>query len=73
MLFRSEAALKENQSLNASFIQIAEAARQPDSPAPSRLPQLLLVGIAISLALGVILAFILEFIESLSRARTEQA
>jgi uncharacterized protein involved in exopolysaccharide biosynthesis len=68
----NEAALKENQSLNASFIQIAEAARQPDSPAPSRLPQLLLVGIAISLALGVILAFILEFIESLSRARTEQ-
>jgi uncharacterized protein involved in exopolysaccharide biosynthesis len=70
---KSEATLKENQSLNASFIQIAEAARQPDRPAPSRLPQLLLVGVAISLAFGVILAFILEFIESLTRARTLQA
>jgi uncharacterized protein involved in exopolysaccharide biosynthesis len=65
----NEAALKENQSLNASFIQIAEAARQPDRPAPSRTPQLLLVGVAISLAFGVILAFLLEFIESLVRAR----
>jgi len=69
----SEAALKENQSLNASFIQIAEAARQPDRPTPSRTPQLLLVGLAISLAFGVILAFILEFIESLARSRTAQA
>lgn len=68
-----EAALKENQSLNASFIQIAEAARQPDSPAPSRTPQLILVGLAISLAFGVILAFILEFIESLARARNAQS
>jgi uncharacterized protein involved in exopolysaccharide biosynthesis len=68
-----EAALKENQSLNASFIQIAEAARQPDSPAPSRTPQLVLVGLAISLAFGVILAFILEFIESLARARNAQS
>ena len=68
----NEAALKESQSLNASFIQIVEPARQPDRPAPSKTPRLLLVGAAISLAVGVILAFVLEFIESLGRARTGQ-
>jgi uncharacterized protein involved in exopolysaccharide biosynthesis len=67
----NEAVLKENQSLNASFIQVAEPARQPDRPAPSQTPKLLLVGAAISLALGVILAFVLEFIESIRRTRTE--
>ncbi len=65
----NEAALKESQSLNAGFIQVAEPARQPDRPAPSQLPRLLLVGVAISMAAGVILAFILEFIESLGRSR----
>jgi len=69
----NEAALKESQSLNASFIQIVEPARQPDRPAPSRIPRLMLVGAAISLAFGVILAFVLEFIESLGRARGRSA
>ncbi len=68
----NEAALKESQSLNASFIQIVEPARQPDRPAPSKTPRLLLVGAAISLAFGVILAFVLEFIESLKSARPER-
>ncbi|MBC7259182.1 MAG: hypothetical protein H5T65_08030 [Chloroflexi bacterium] len=65
----NEAALKESQSLNAGFIQVAEPARQPDRPAPSQLPRLLLVGVAISAAAGIILAFVLEFIESLGRPK----
>ncbi len=67
----NEAALKESQSLNAGFIQVAEPARQPDRPAPSQLPRLLLVGVAISAAAGVILAFVLEFIESLGRSKAK--
>jgi uncharacterized protein involved in exopolysaccharide biosynthesis len=65
----NEAALKESQALNASFIQILEAARQPDRPSPSQTPRLLLVGAAISLAFGVILAFVLEFVESIGRGK----
>jgi uncharacterized protein involved in exopolysaccharide biosynthesis len=62
-----EAQLKERQSLNAGFIQIVEPARQPDRPAALNTTRWLIVGGALALLVGIILAFVLEFIESLAR------
>jgi len=67
----NEAALKQRQAQNVSFIQIIEPARMPDRPAPSRTPKLLMVGTLVSLISGVILAFILEFL-SILRAPTQR-
>ena len=61
----NEARLKEKQATNVSFIQIVEPARMPDSPAPSRTPKMLAVGVVLSLIAGVILAFVFEFLSIL--------
>lgn len=61
----NEARLKQSQANNVSFVQIIEPARMPDRPAPSRTPKMLAVGAIASVILGMILAFVLEFISSL--------
>ncbi|NOZ72422.1 MAG: hypothetical protein GXP38_11015 [Chloroflexi bacterium] len=59
----NEARLKLNQGKNIGYLQIIDPANMPSAPVPKRTTQLLLVGILISLLVGVILAFILEAIE----------
>lgn len=59
----NEARLKLNQGKNIGYLQIIDPANVPSAPVPKRTTQLLLVGILISLLVGVILAFILEAIE----------
>lgn len=63
----NEARLKETTALGVGYIQITEPARTPDAPAQSNLPRLAAVGGVASLMAGIILAFILEFIEGLAR------
>jgi uncharacterized protein involved in exopolysaccharide biosynthesis len=64
----NEARLKEAAALQVGYIQITEPARTPDAPAQSNLPRLAAVGGVTSLMVGIILAFVLEFIEGLSGA-----
>jgi len=61
----NEARLKQQQGLNVGYLKIVEPARRPDQPLPNRTLQIALVGGALSLVAGVVLAFIFEFIESL--------
>ncbi len=69
----SEARLKVDQATNVSFIQIIEPARMPDRPAPSRTPKMLTVGALVSVILGIMLAFILEFVSMLRRPTPERS
>jgi uncharacterized protein involved in exopolysaccharide biosynthesis len=62
-----EAQLKERQSLNAGFIQIVEPARQPDRPTSIQTSRWLMVGGAMALLVGIILAFVIELIESAAK------
>jgi len=68
----NEAVLKEDQAMNVGFIQIVEPARRPDAPAASQLKLMLPVGAAASILGGIILAFVLEFMQSVSTALREQ-
>ncbi len=64
----NEARLKEAAALQVGYIQITEPARTPDAPAQSNLPRLAAIGGVTSLMVGIILAFIIEFVEGLSGA-----
>ncbi len=68
----NEAVLKEDQAMNVGFIQIVEPARRPDAPAASRMNLMLLVGTAASILGGIVLAFVLEFLQSVGKALREQ-
>jgi len=68
----NEAKLKEATVLGVGYIQIVEKARTPDAPAQSDLTRLLALGAIGSILAGIILAFILEFFESLGRAVTSK-
>ena len=63
----NEARLRESQAKSVGFIDILEPARYPDKQAASKLPRLVLIGGIVSLLTGVILAFLLEFFESLGQ------
>ncbi|NLS77036.1 MAG: hypothetical protein GXY76_07240 [Chloroflexi bacterium] len=63
----NEARLRESQARSVGFIDILEPARYPDQQAASKLPRLLLLGGVISLLVGIVLAFLLEFLESLGQ------
>ena len=63
----NEARLRESQARSVGFIDILEPARYPDKQAASKLPRLLLLGGVISLLAGIVLAFLLEFLESLGQ------
>ena len=67
-----EAVLKEDQAMNVGFMQIVEPARRPDAPAASKMKLMLPVGAAASILGGIVLAFVLEFLQSLGRALREQ-
>ena len=68
----NEAVLKEDQAMNVGFIQIVEPARRPDAPAASQMKLMLPVGAAASILGGIVLAFVLEFMQSVSAALREQ-
>jgi uncharacterized protein involved in exopolysaccharide biosynthesis len=63
----NEARLRESQARSVGFIEIIEPARYPDTQAASKLPRLVLIGGLLSLLAGIVLAFLLEFLESLSQ------
>jgi len=63
----NEARLKESQVRNMGYIQVIEPARTPDRPLPSKLAQFALAGAVISLLAGVVLAFVIEGVESFTR------
>lgn len=58
----TEAKLKENEILNATYIQMLPA-REPSSPLPRVNPKILVLGGVGSLALGIMIAFILQAVE----------
>jgi uncharacterized protein involved in exopolysaccharide biosynthesis len=64
----NEARLKQLQAERLGYIQIIEPARTPDAPVPSKLPQLLVVGGVVSILVGFVLSFLIEFVSSLNRA-----
>ena len=65
----NEAALKQSQALSMGYLQVVEPARPPERPAPSRFGRIALVGAVVSILVGGVLAFFLEFLESLRRPR----
>jgi uncharacterized protein involved in exopolysaccharide biosynthesis len=58
----TEATLKENEVLSATYVQVLPA-REPRRPLPLVTPKALLLGAVVSLALGIILAFVLHAFE----------
>jgi uncharacterized protein involved in exopolysaccharide biosynthesis len=64
-----EAQLKQKQGTSIGYLKIVDPARRPDQPVPSRALQIALVGGVLSLVAGGVLAFVLEFIESLRNQR----
>lgn len=69
----NEARLREGQATSVGFIDIIEPARYPDKQAASKLPRLVLIGGLVSLLTGIVLAFLLEFIESLGQQQSPTA
>lgn len=68
----NEAGLKQAQAEKLGYIQITEPARKPDAPVPSKTLQLAAAGGAVSILVGLILAFLLEFLSSLGKAARRQ-
>jgi uncharacterized protein involved in exopolysaccharide biosynthesis len=68
----NEARLKQVQAERLGYIQITEPARKPDAPVPSRTLQLAAVGGVVSILVGFVLSFLLEFLSSLGRAARKQ-
>jgi capsular polysaccharide biosynthesis protein len=58
----AEAQLKENEIVSATYVQVIPA-REPSRPLPLVDPKVLLLGVLGSLALGVLLAFVLQALE----------
>ncbi|HBY97257.1 MAG: hypothetical protein M5U01_07600 [Ardenticatenaceae bacterium] len=61
---QSEAILKENQALKSGFIQVTNPVRTSDRPFRTSASRLLILGAVVSIVAGLVLAFLLEFIES---------
>jgi len=59
----TEVELKESEILSARFVRVIPA-RAPSTPLPSLDPRLLLIAGVTSLALGIILAFGMEYVET---------
>lgn len=60
----NEARLKLSQGQNIGYLQVIEQAQLPEEALPKRTLQILLVGIVVSLLVAVILAFVLEVLET---------
>jgi uncharacterized protein involved in exopolysaccharide biosynthesis len=67
----TEAELKENDLLSAQFIQVVPA-RVPSRPLPRLDPKVMVVGAVVSLALGILLAFALEYSTRSAAATNEE-
>lgn len=61
---QNEATLKENQALKSGFIQITNPVRTSDRPFRDSASRLLILGAVVSVVAGLVLVFLLEFIES---------
>lgn len=68
----NEANLKQLQAERLGYIQIIEGARKPDAPVPSKTLQLALVGGAVSILVGFVLSFIIEFLGAVGKAARKQ-
>jgi uncharacterized protein involved in exopolysaccharide biosynthesis len=69
---QNEASLKQLQAEQLGYIQITEPARKPDEPVPSKMVQLLAVGGIVSILVGFLLSFVIEFFSSLFRTAKKQ-
>lgn len=69
----NEAQIKESQILAGSSIQMISAARTPDQPVPVLSNGLILLAIFSSLLVGILLALLLEFMDSLNATRGAQS
>lgn len=69
---QNEAGLKQQQAEQLGYIQVTEPARKPDEPVPSRMIQLVAVGGIVSILVGFLLSFVIEFLGSLFRSAKKQ-
>jgi uncharacterized protein involved in exopolysaccharide biosynthesis len=60
----TEAKLKENEILQVGFIQALDEARKPSRPISPLRPAIIALGGVVSLTIGIMLAFILEYVEA---------
>ena len=67
-----EARLKQLQAERLGYIQIVEPARKPDAPVPSKMLQLLMVGGVVSVLIGFLLSFVIEFLGSIARSSRKE-
>ncbi|MBC7235089.1 MAG: hypothetical protein H5T69_04555 [Chloroflexi bacterium] len=67
----NEARLKQLQAEELGYIQITEPARRPDAPVPSKTLQLAVVGGVVSVLVGFVLSFLIEFLALVSRAASK--
>lgn len=67
----TEAKLKENEVLQVAFIQVVESARPPAKPVSPFNMQIFAVGGVLSLVVSVVIAFLLEYLESGQAKRTQ--
>jgi uncharacterized protein involved in exopolysaccharide biosynthesis len=67
-----EAQIKENQILQLSYIQIITPARPPKKPVPAINYKLLVIGTVVSILVGVLLTFLLEYLTVLGSSRGSQ-
>lgn len=66
-----EALLKERQALDLGYLQVVEEASTPQTPVTQQTVKIGLVAAAVSLMAGIILAFLIEFLQSLGRPTPE--
>jgi len=60
----TEAKLKENEILHVGFIQALGEARKPRQPVSPLNPTIIALGGVVSLIIGIMLAFVLEYVET---------
>jgi len=69
----NEAKIKEEQALSGGYLQVVEEAREPVQPAPRQTWRLVLFGAALATIVGIVLAFLLEFLGGLFGQRQRTA
>lgn len=68
----TEAKLKENEILRTGFIQVVQPARPPNQPVSPFNAKIFVVGAISSLLLSIVLAFVMEYVESRRPERTRE-
>jgi uncharacterized protein involved in exopolysaccharide biosynthesis len=64
----TEAKLKESEIRRASFIQVVSEAQAPQRPVSPYDLRIVVLGLAVSLVVGTVLAFVLEYLETHKRS-----